>query len=709
MTAQTVAAATVESMYEAALDALSSALAVERSAVLLYDTEAVMRFRAWRGLSDRYRAAVEGHSPWSADAVCPEAVVIADVSADDSLGALRPAVLAEGIAAIVFVPLVYRGRLLGKFMIYSDRPRRFDRDELAFAATVAGHIALALEKQHSESQLSATLNAVSEAITVQSPDGRLLLANEAAAAVLGFASVDELIAVGPSGVRKRFEMRDLDGQPLPAERLPGRAALRGEQLPEVLVRWRAGPDDSEHVSLVRAHPVFDASGGVQFAVNVFRDVTQRQQALEELRGSEARLAFLASAGRRLFEAPLDPRRVLEVAVDVVVPELGDWCSVRELPEGNEPRQLVFGYLDDVAAELITGLNDYRDVMAASPVVDELWQGRSILMAQVTPAILEQVAINADHLALLRRLDLRSAMLIPLRARGRTVGVLSIAGGATRAPYNATDVALAEELAARVAATVENARSYEREHATAETLARALMPGWLPDIPGLEVAARYRPAGDVGGDFYDCFPVGENSWMVVLGDVCGRGIAAAAVTGLTRHSVRAAALHADSLGSVLNDVNRLLVEAGGEHLPGGRRDEGYGDPSFCTLCLARFTPTATGARMDVVSAGHPLPFVVRADGTVARIGTPGSLLGILPEIDSVEDAVELGAGDAVVLFTDGITERRQHRRFFEDQLPSTLRAATALPAAALAERVEHAALAFAATAPEIGRASCRERV
>jgi serine phosphatase RsbU (regulator of sigma subunit) len=250
----------------------------------------------------------------------------------------------------------------------------------------------------------------------------------------------------------------------------------------------------------------------------------------------------------------------------------------------------------------------------------------------------------------------------------------------------------------VAAAVENARSYEREHATAETLARALMPGRLPDIAGLDVAARYRPAGDVGGDFYDCFPVGDTAWMVVLGDVCGRGIAAAAMTGLTRQSVRAAALHAATLVALLDDVNRLLMQAAAEHVAAGC-DENDTDPSFCTLCLARITPTATGAKVDIVSAGHPLPFLVRADGTVVEIGTPGSLLGVLGDIESVEENVELGPGDAVVLFTDGVTERRQQRRFFQDQLPATLQAATALPAAELAEHVERAALSFAAAAPD----------
>ena len=130
--------------------------------------------------------------------------------------------------------------------------------------------------------------------------------------------------------------------------------------------------------------------------------------------------------------------------------------------------------------------------------------------------------------------------------------------------------MAEELANRVAATVDNARSYAAEHATAETLARALLPGRLPDIAGLELAARYRAAGQVGGDFYDCFPVGDGTWMLVVGDVCGRGIAAAAMTGLTRHTIRAAALHATSPAAVLADLNRLLLPAADEQMAPARQ-------------------------------------------------------------------------------------------------------------------------------------------
>lgn len=250
----------------------------------------------------------------------------------------------------------------------------------------------------------------------------------------------------------------------------------------------------------------------------------------------------------------------------------------------------------------------------------------------------------------------------------------------------------------MAAAVDNARSYAIEHATAETLTRALLPGRLPDIPGLDLAARYRAAGDVGGDFYDCFPTGAGSWMLVVGDVCGRGIHAASMTGLTRHTIRAAAIHASAPAAVLGDLNRVLLDAAGEEMPAWlSKGEGAG-PSFCTVCLAAVTPTADGACVVVSSAGHPLPLLVRSDGQVAEVGRPGSLLGVLDDLLVHEVSCELAPGDALVLFTDGITERRCDGELFEEHLVGTLRGLAGSPATELARRVEEAAVAFGPGVP-----------
>jgi PAS domain S-box-containing protein len=706
MTSATVAANSVESIYEAALNVLVDSVSADRAAVLLYDSDDVMRFKAWRGLSEGYRRAADGHSPWSRDDPAPEIIEMPDVAGQEGLGGLRDVILAEGIRSLVFVPLLYGNRLLGKFMLYADRARSFRPAELALARTVAAHIAFALEKRRLEDELrlsadklGATLNAMSEGLVVLAPEGGLLLANQAAAAMMGFSSPGALLEADFVEIGTRFQLRDEHGEPLPLAQLPGRAALRGEEPEEMLVRSRTPGTGEERFALIRANPVRDDEGRVRFAVSVFRDVTDRQRALEALRTSEARLAFLASASRRLLTTSLDPRRVLEEVVDLVVPELADWCSVRELTEDGALERVAVAPQPARRDALLNRLDGYGDLLRGQPEFQDLASGRSVLVPEITPAILERVASDAEHVSLLGDLGLRSAMLVPLRARGRTVGVLSLAAGPNRPAYTAADLALAEELAGRVAAMVDNARLYAMEHATAETLARALLPGRLPEVPGLEIAARYRAAGQVGGDFYDCFPLRDGTWLFVVGDVCGRGIHAASMTSLTRHSIRAAALHASSPAEVLHDLNRLLLEAATQELAAWlSRDQGS-EPGFCTVCLAEVTPTQDGAHVLLSTAGHPLPMLVRASGEVSEVGRPGSLLGVMSGIDLSEERCHVGPGDALVLFTDGITERRRHREHFEEHLPATLRASAGAPAVQLARAIEDAAVSFTPDAPQ----------
>jgi PAS domain S-box-containing protein len=697
LSAAMVAATTVELIYDAALDALADSLAADRAAILLFDPDGVIRFKACRGLSAAYRAAAEGHTPWSPDETAPEPIVVPDVAGEEGLGSLRETILGEGIRSLAFIPLLYGDRLLGKFMVYFDTPHRYRPEELALARTVAGHIAFALERRRLEDelrlaaeQLEATLNAVSEGITVHAPDGTILLANNAGAALMGFTSAAELRGGSLDDIARQFDLFDEDGEPLPLEGLPGSAARRGEEPAEMLIRSRGRNTGAERFALVRSRPVLDGAGGVRFAVSVFRDVTDRQLAVEALRASEARLTFLAGASRRLLRASLEPRAVLEEAADLVVPELADWCVVHEIGDDGELEPVAARHADPASAALVAGLSPLGDPRLDRSVRQRFEAGEATLAA----------AADGDGED---ALGARSVMLVPLRAAGRTIGALTLARGTSRPAYSEPDLALAEEFAARVAATVDNARSYAREHATAETLARGLLPGRLPDIAGLEVAGRYRASGDVGGDFYDCFPTGDGRWMLVVGDVCGRGIPAASMTGLTRHTIRAAARHASSPAEILVDLNRLLLDAGEEEVRAwSAKDgdgDGDGDPSFCTVCLAEVTPSPGGAQVVVSSGGHPLPMVVRADGRVEAVGRPGSLVGVLDEFDVSQDSVDLGAGDALVLFTDGITERRREGRLFEEQLPRVLGEAAGQPAGEVARRLEEAAVSYASTVPD----------
>jgi serine phosphatase RsbU (regulator of sigma subunit) len=172
-----------------------------------------------------------------------------------------------------------------------------------------------------------------------------------------------------------------------------------------------------------------------------------------------------------------------------------------------------------------------------------------------------------------------------------------------------------------------------------------------------------------------------------------------MTGLTRHTIRAAALHGRSPAAVLGDLNRLLLDAAAEQMAAWLPPDDSSGPSFCTVCLAEVTPTEGGARVVVSAAGHPLPFLVRSSGDVEAAGRPGSLLGVMTELQVTEEACELSPGDALVLFTDGITERRRDRALFEDDLPATLQTLAGVPAAELARRVEEAAVSFGVEEPD----------
>ena len=300
-------------IHQAALDLLLDAVGADRAAVLLYDGEGVLRFTAWRGLSDSYRAAVEGHSPWLRDEVDPQPVLVSDVAADATLASLLPVLRAEGIGAMGFLPLVSGGRLLGKFMLYFDEPRLFGTDELELARTVAAQVAFAIAKQSLEAELrtanaalAATLDAVTDGITVQAPDGRLLFANDEAAVVLGFSSPTELMGASVGEILERFELLGEHGEPLDPAELPGHQALLGREAPELLVRYRTAGRHNDRWSLVSARPVLDDEGRVRFAVNVFRDVTDRQRAVEALYEKYEERSTVASTLQRALAPPQLP-------------------------------------------------------------------------------------------------------------------------------------------------------------------------------------------------------------------------------------------------------------------------------------------------------------------------------------------------------------------------------------------------------------------
>jgi len=231
--------------------------------------------------------------------------------------------------------------------------------------------------------------------------------------------------------------------------------------------------------------------------------------------------------------------------------------------------------------------------------------------------------------------------------------------------------------------VDNAQLLADQIAIARTLQESLLPPHLPAIPGVELAGRYRPAmrgTEVGGDFYDVFP-SPGRWTLVIGDVCGKGPQAAALTSLARHTIRALDLDADSPSAILRGVNERLMREAGDQL-------------LLTAAIVRLEQTPQGVRTTVSCAGHPLPVLVRNDGTVASLGQPGTLLGPFSEARFADAEAILEPGDALVLYTDGVTEARAEGRMFgEAGLHDALARSAGGDAHALADALESAVTRF----------------
>jgi serine phosphatase RsbU (regulator of sigma subunit) len=272
-------------------------------------------------------------------------------------------------------------------------------------------------------------------------------------------------------------------------------------------------------------------------------------------------------------------------------------------------------------------------------------GETAFIREITDEMLVAGLQNPDQLDLVRRLGLRSVIIAPMSAGGRTSGTLTLASAEGGRLFEDADIQLAEELARRAGVSIENSRLYTERTRIAHTLQVRLLPDRLPEIPGVVLAARYRAAGElneVGGDFYDVFPRSESEWALVVGDVSGKGAEAAAITAMARYSLRTAAMEEGAPSDALRRLNQAMLSDG--------------TSQFATVVLA-YISAAAGGGLDVRVAlgGHPPPLVLRADGSIETPGSYGVLLGMLEDPALHDRALTLSRGDAMLLYTDGVTE------------------------------------------------------
>ena len=597
-----------------------------------------------------------------------------------------------GFRSSIVVPLRARGRILGALglALGDDTARTFGPDDLTYAEDLARRAALALdnsrlfterlriaeELQRSRDELDFILAGVADGVTAQAPDGSLIYANDAAVETLGYDSVEELLAAPTADIMSRFEMFDEEGFPFPVDELPGRIALTGEKPEDAVMRFRVVATGEERWSVVKATPILSPDGTVLMAINVFEDITEHKE-------SELRARFLADAAA-VIAGSLDYETTLQQVADLAIPAFADGCIVELADAEGHLVPVAMAYRDREKVAVIRELREAHPAeQRASRGVGHVFRtGDSELYAELDPESLREGTPEDRQIDLLKALDVRSLMIVPMSTGGRRLGTIAFALSSPARRYDRADLSVAEELGRRAAVAIDNARLYRERSYIARTLQESLLPPELPEVAGADVAARFHPAGEafeVGGDFYDVFDT-SHGWSVVMGDVCGKGADAAAVTALARYTLRTLGIQETSPAEVLRKLNEALLRQ-------------RTDRRFCTVAYASLHVNGSGsAEVCLSTGGHPLPYVLRADGTVEAVGEPGTLLGVLPDVRLTDTALSLGPGDLLLLYTDGVTEARGPSGMLGSaELAAVLAGCAGQDAQSVASRIESAAL------------------
>ncbi|MGC1209886.1 MAG: SpoIIE family protein phosphatase [Micromonospora sp.] len=380
---------------------------------------------------------------------------------------------------------------------------------------------------------------------------------------------------------------------------------------------------------------------------------------------QAWLTFLAEASELLAQS-LDVELTMALIPQLVVPRLGQWCAVHTTEEWGRLRLAASSHADE----------------AMLPQLHKVLQETGPESIQ---ARLREASRSASQVPLSGPME---GFAVPLIARGQRLGTLAV-GRHQRHRHDPDEVSVLEDVARRAALAIENARIHAERRRVAQTLQQSLLPPVLPVVEGIGFAAEYVPTGDdadVGGDFYDVVPLPDGRWLVVVGDVSGKGVQAAAVTGLVRDVIRVLVGDGKPLPEVLARLNETLVERGG-----GR---------YCTLALAAVGP-GEAHQLDVALhlAGHDRPVLLRGGGGAGFVGTGGTALGLLDSISTPTAEVPLGPGDALVFYTDGVTERRRGRELFgTDRLRDAAAPLAGYSADVVAARLRATAIGFSVEAP-----------
>ncbi|MFD5074045.1 SpoIIE family protein phosphatase [Streptomyces sp. NPDC058371] len=418
---------------------------------------------------------------------------------------------------------------------------------------------------------------------------------------------------------------------------------------------RTAADTQDRAYSESYHRIEDAEGRVLGLAMAVIDVTERQQAATEVSQARERLSMIADAGARIGTT-LDLQQTARELADVAVPHLADLAAVDVLETvvshgataavtGDahaEFRALAVaaGYLTDAihAADPVGELATYSSSRIITQCVRE---ARPVLVEHVNPAMMRRIARDSHAAQALHTAGVHSYLAVPLIARGEVLGTLSLYRTVNARPFDEQDRILASELAARAAICVDNARLYGRERTAALTLQRSLLPAAPAEHAGLEIAARYLPAlSEVGGDWYDVLPLGPGRTGLIVGDVMGKGVQAAAVMGQLSTATRALArldLPPAELLRHLDDITGSLGDT-------------------IATCVYAVCDLGRGT-CELSSAGHLPPVMIRPDNSAELLDVPGGVPLGVGGVDFGTMELEMAPGSLLALYTDGLVENR----------------------------------------------------
>jgi serine phosphatase RsbU (regulator of sigma subunit)/PAS domain-containing protein len=361
-------------------------------------------------------------------------------------------------------------------------------------------------------------------------------------------------------------------------------------------------------------------------------------------------------------------------------DIASWVIVDIERAGALRRQFVIGPPDGPSQELARKLRDLDPQPGTAPAQVHA-EATSVLLAHADDAGV--LGVTPDEMPLLVLIGTTSLLSVPITDGATSYGALTLARTAGEKRFDIADLGLAEQLGEHLGVAIRVDRMFRHRSAVAEALQGSLLPARLPDVPGLDLFAVYQPASEgleVSGDFYDVFPV-TDGWAITVGDVCGKGQEAAAMTAAARHAIRALAHWNPDPADVLAKVNQVM-------LAGDYEDR------FVTAKLAYLRWDGGRLRVTLASAGHPGPALVRPDGRVDVLSGGGMPLGLFPDADPYTEELELGEGDLLFFYSDGVTDARSpDLRYFEDSLADELAGLAGRSAADTARLVQSTVSSF----------------